>query len=526
MSLFKSIYTSKLLIPGDTPAANDFLSSIDTAGTLAWVASTAATSVSAVDGTAALPSVSFISDASTGIYKSGTTQLGVATNGVQLANFATPTDLTDSVVSINSSLDSSAVGNGSFVLSGGVSVAKSLNVGGNVAVLGNLSVTGTTSTTNSESLLVTDSKIILNNGYTTSVGKESSIVSNYLPIGTTITSAGVGFSTTSVTVGAHASYTAGDIMQISNAVNSANNGLFIVASDSGTEIVINTSPTVGFVKSAFILDSTDNVALVIKTTITEIRSSSNGVWQTKSGSTQAEFTTYDTVLVGTSVELNDIDTTGANVLNVGSANSTGVSLGASDSNTTVLGNLLVKDEVDTTSASVLTLGSTNASSVLIGSTGVVSTVVGNLEIKDSIDTTVATSMIVGSTNATDVSIGSATADTNVLGALSVTGISDFTNEKHGINVYAGVGPHIIETNGKRINTVNHSDASSVLMPDSAVGTAHQGELYTIINLTANSVSITTAAADKIDDNSSDTVTLTDIYQRVTLQLVNSIWFIV
>jgi hypothetical protein len=526
MSLFKSIYTSKLLIPGDTPTANDLLTAIDTSGTLAWVAASAATSVSAVDGTAALPSVSFISDDSTGIYKSGTSQLGVSTNGVQLANFSTPTDLTDSTVSINSSLDSSAIGNGSLVLSGGVSVAKNLNVGGDIAVLGNLSVTGTTSTTNSESLLVTDSKIILNNGYTTSVGKESSIVANYLPIGTTITAAGVGFSTTSVTTGSHTPYTAGDIMQISSAVNSANNGLFIVASDSGTEIAIDTSPTVGFVKSAFVLDNTDNVALVIKTTITEMRSSSNGVWQTKSGSTQAEFTTYDTVLVGTSVELDDIDTTGANVLNVGSANSTGVSLGAADSNTTVLGSLLVKDLVDTISASILTLGATNASSVLIGSTGVVSTVAGNLEIKDSIDTSAATSMVVGSTNATDVTIGSATVDTNVLGSLSVTGVSEFANEKHGINAYAGVGPHNIAIDGKRINTVSHSSASSVVLPNSSVGTLHQGELFTIINLTANSVSITTSAADKIDDNSSNTITLTDIYQRVTLQLVNYIWFIV
>ena len=181
-----------------------------------------------------------------------------------------------------------------------MSFVQNLFVNNNLEVGGNLQVNGTTTSIDSVNINVKDRHIYLNNDYTTTSGKTGGLVLNYLPTSTTDTVAGIGFDTT-ITVGTTGTdtFSAGNIIQISDASDSANNGIFEVLTHSSNLITIAASD---FAQSTFVADSTTgaNITLI---NVTILQSSVTGVWQTTSGSNSADLTTNlkDILLGGSAI---------------------------------------------------------------------------------------------------------------------------------------------------------------------------------------------------------------------------------
>jgi hypothetical protein len=128
---------------------------------------------------------------------------------------------------------------------------------------------------------------------------------------------GTGFTTTSVvnTLGT-ASFTAGDIVQISSSVTPftgeiANLGMFEVSAHVGTVLTINTSSV--FAQTEFVASTTNVTDLIITKVLTTImNANATGTWQTATGSTAATISssTKDILLAGGSALINSITLTG------------------------------------------------------------------------------------------------------------------------------------------------------------------------------------------------------------------------
>ena len=147
---------------------------------------------------------------------------------------------------------------------------------------GQLNVTG--------NALFGDAFIDLGSGYTTVAGRATGLVLNYLPTSTATTSATGGFATTSTVITAGSgTFGPGDLIQVSGAQNPANNGIYEVASHVGTTLTIDTTPSLGFSKSAFIVSAGDTAAVVTKINIRSIFANTSGTLQTAAGATLAAY---------------------------------------------------------------------------------------------------------------------------------------------------------------------------------------------------------------------------------------------
>jgi hypothetical protein len=104
----------------------------------------------------------------------------------------------------------------------------------------------------------------------------------------------------------------------------------------------------------------------------------------------------------------------------------------------------------------------------------------------------------------------------------VNGSVTMENVIEGVKAYSGAGAHVLGTDGKRVNTVSHTIASSVTLPDGP----SQGTKYTIVNISTGTVTINRSGADTIDDNASTSLAMATQYQRITLQYIGTIWYIV
>ena len=179
----------------------------------------------------------------------------------------------------------------------GSTTLDSLTVTNNAVVSGNLTVSGDLTTNISNEVLIGDSFLNLNAGYTTNSGAKSGLVLNYLPTATGDTAATGGFASTSTLTTTGASvFSAGDIIQISDADNGSNNGLYEVASHSTNTLTIDTTPTHPFSKAAFVQDTGDTNAVITKVTVRTLFADTDGTLTTAAGSTVSTVTSSETVL--------------------------------------------------------------------------------------------------------------------------------------------------------------------------------------------------------------------------------------
>ncbi len=169
--------------------------------------------------------------------------------------------------------------------------------GSAVRVQGDLVVLGTTTSVDSEIVLMADNHLYMNAGYTTAVAQTGGLVVNYLPTATATTVAATGFTAgvaavsnpTVNTVGA-ATFTAGQLIQISGANNVENNGLFEVLTHAANLLTIRgvglTATLQDFTQNQFVTDTTVAGAIT-NVTVSVIRSGTDGVWETGAGATNA-----------------------------------------------------------------------------------------------------------------------------------------------------------------------------------------------------------------------------------------------
>lgn len=167
-------------------------------------------------------------------------------------------------------------------------------VKGSLTVDENLVVTGTTFSTSSEVVLIGDNYVDLNFGYETAVAETGGFTVNYLPTATVDTANGAvvaGIAATSnptmVTDGS-ATFSAGDIIQIANAEDTENNGLYEVMSHVLTTLEVRGIGTEAavekFSKNQFVANADDQSATITKVTVSVMRCGTDGVWETGSGS--------------------------------------------------------------------------------------------------------------------------------------------------------------------------------------------------------------------------------------------------
>lgn len=165
------------------------------------------------------------------------------------------------------------------------SIFNNLRTLGDAVVGGNLIVSGDHTQVSSSNVSFSDNHLYLNKDYTNTTGQTAGLVANYLPTATTDTVAGAftaGVDATSnptvVTTGA-ATFTAGDIIQISGADDDDNNGLFEVKTHAANLLTIRgvgTTTTVeDFTQTQFTADTTA-AGSITKINVSIIRTNATG----------------------------------------------------------------------------------------------------------------------------------------------------------------------------------------------------------------------------------------------------------
>jgi len=172
--------------------------------------------------------------------------------------------------------------------------------GANMLVDGNLVVNGTTTTLHSEQVNIRDNHLYLNADYTTAGAQTGGLVVNVLPTATADTVAATGFTAgvaavsnpTVITAGS-ATFSAGDIVQVSGANDQENDGIYEVESHVGTTLTIRGVGTVGttqdWVQNDFVTDTTVAGAITL-VNVNVLRGNSSGDWETATTTTTSGLT--------------------------------------------------------------------------------------------------------------------------------------------------------------------------------------------------------------------------------------------
>ncbi len=164
--------------------------------------------------------------------------------------------------------------------------------GASLTVDGNLVVNGDVTAVTSSQVHVEDNFMYLNAGYTTAVARNGGLVVNTLPTATADTVGGafvVGVAATSnptvVTAGS-ATFSAGDVVQISGSADQVNDGIYEVESHVGTTLTIRgvgtTSTTQEWPRNQFVAD-TSGAGAITQVNVSVLRATSTGDWEVGSG---------------------------------------------------------------------------------------------------------------------------------------------------------------------------------------------------------------------------------------------------
>ncbi len=168
---------------------------------------------------------------------------------------------------------------------GNLTVNDDLFVGGNASVSGNLVVSGTLITKDTETVLVSDNYIDMNSDYTTVSSQDSGFTFNYSPIENKAISS---FGENEIVLSeAFANVVAGDFILVAglDSPEAANEGIYEVASVSGSTITIETSPSLTFVKSSITASQSPGLdAKAALVNLAVIRTSSAGALEWATGS--------------------------------------------------------------------------------------------------------------------------------------------------------------------------------------------------------------------------------------------------
>lgn len=167
----------------------------------------------------------------------------------------------------------------------GISVDASDNVTGvnDMVVNGNLDVKGTTTSTDSVVVNIGDRHILLNKDQTTVVNETGGITVVRSSTGTTDTVAGGAFtSATTVDTTGAATFSAGDLILITDADDVTNNGLFQVASHAANVLTIDPLGE-DFVQTSFVTDATV-IGDITQVNVSVLQSGTDGVFEVGQGS--------------------------------------------------------------------------------------------------------------------------------------------------------------------------------------------------------------------------------------------------
>lgn len=169
-----------------------------------------------------------------------------------------------------------------------------LNSGGgaSVQIAGNLDVLGTTTTIDSTTVNIADNCLYINDGNIVTSPVPGCLIVNYLATANVAAIAAGGFTASgggsagTITTDNAIAWAVGDIIQISGANNSANDGLYEVDSYSNPIITIRgagggTSTTFGFFQTDFTTDATAS-GVITQVNVTSISSGPDGIWETLS----------------------------------------------------------------------------------------------------------------------------------------------------------------------------------------------------------------------------------------------------
>jgi len=169
-----------------------------------------------------------------------------------------------------------------------------LNSGGgaSVQIAGNLDVLGTTTTIDSTTVNIADNCLYINDGNVITSPVPGCLIVNYLATANVAAVVAGGFTASgggsagTITTDNAIAWAVGDIIQISGANNSANDGLYEVDSYSNPIITIRgvgggTSTTFGFFQTDFTTDATAS-GVITQVNVTSISSGPDGIWETLS----------------------------------------------------------------------------------------------------------------------------------------------------------------------------------------------------------------------------------------------------
>lgn len=169
-----------------------------------------------------------------------------------------------------------------------------LKVSVDTTIDANLTVTGTTTTVHSETVLIKDNFLDLNHGYASNTAQQGGITINYDPdtaASTTSTAFTAGSGSGPVIGVASASGFANfDVIQVSNATDPANDGIYILKSISGTNFTLmgtggTSVPAIhSWAKNQLTTNGSDTAATVVRVAVSIMKANTSGDWQVGKGS--------------------------------------------------------------------------------------------------------------------------------------------------------------------------------------------------------------------------------------------------
>lgn len=286
--------------------------------------------------------------------------------------------------------------------------------GANLVVDGDLTVNGTTTTISSEIVNIADNYLYLNADYTADTAQTGGIVVNVDPTTTTDTVGVGGFTAgvdavsnpTVITTGS-ATFSVGDIIQISGAADQENDGIYEVLSHVGTTLTIRGVGTTGtvedFTQNQFVTDITAQ-GDITHVNVAVLRSSTTGVFESAFGNTTG--LTFTALGVGNvslqdAYEAGNTITTSATEGNVVITGTEDVIISTSDLDVDTTASItLDADAVSnfTVAGANLTLSTTTSGDVLVNSAAEVDLTAGS-----TVDINATTTVTIDTADAADAS---------------------------------------------------------------------------------------------------------------------------